>query len=85
VFKALGNPNLLTEQTYLKGNIRAWGDAGSVRLDVVEITDGNPLMPIKVWDLKTGIATLKQARIFQIRLHLPKLYDTIPIYVLTPK
>jgi len=64
---ALGKGNIHTEVSYLNGQIVPYGTKGSVRLDVV---NGPVNAPISVYDLKTGGATLTQARIQQIQSHI---------------
>ncbi|WP_428264119.1 hypothetical protein [Haliangium sp.] len=73
---ALGKSNLRTEVSYLYGIRVPYGRKGSVRLDVVE---GSVEAPVAVFDLKTGGARLTSARIKQIRRHLPKGSQDIPI------
>lgn len=78
--KALGNPNLLTEQSYLIGLPVPRGTSGSVRLDVV---NGPLNAPTSVFDLKTGSATLTPARIQQIQSHIPG-GNSVPVFGVRP-
>lgn len=73
---ALGRTDLLTEISYRGGVRAARGSKGSVRLDVVE---GSLMQPKVIYDLKTGSARLTAKRIAQIRRHLPKGYQNIPV------
>ena len=73
--------NISTEVTYLHGSIAPNGTAGAVRLDVVI---GPRIAPLAVYDLKTGSAKLTDARVAQIRSHLPANYQYIPILEVRP-
>lgn len=75
---ALQLPNVHTEISYLNGNIAKYGTKGSVRLDVAI---GSATAPTSAFDLKTGTAVLSQARVQQIRIHLPGVSMNIPITV----
>jgi len=75
---ALGDANLLTEQSYLNGVPVRYGTPGSVRLDVVEGPLANPTAG---YDLKTGGASLTPSRVQQIQSHLP---SAAPIYEVRP-
>lgn len=66
---------------YLDGEIVPYGTPGSVRLAVVE---GNISEPQAGYDLKTGSATLTQARIEQIRANLPSGHQDIPVTEIRP-
>jgi RHS repeat-associated protein len=79
--KALDDPNLNTEVSYLNGVVVDHGTPGSIRCDVVE---GPTDTPTAIYDLKTGSATLTQARIAQILAHLPKEYQGIPVIQIKP-
>jgi hypothetical protein len=68
VVQALGRTDLSTEVSYLNGQVVPRGTPGSVRLDVVE---GPLTSPIKIFDLKTGSATLTPQRITQIQQNIP--------------
>ena len=78
--RALGNPDLLTEQSYLNGVPVPRGMSGSVRLDVV---NGPVNAPTSVFDLKTGSAILTPARIQQIQLHIPG-GASVPVFEVRP-
>lgn len=78
--RALGNPNLNPEISYLNGRVVDYGTPGSVRLDVV---NGPLTAPVSIFDLKTGSATLTLARIQQIQSHIPG--DTnVPVFEVRP-
>jgi hypothetical protein len=79
--KALENPNLRTEVSYLNGRIVPRGTAGSVRLDVVEVGTNGQIL--NVYDLKTGSATLTTQRIQQIQSHIPG-GSNIPVFEVRP-
>jgi len=71
-----------SEVSYVKDRgVVAYGTPGSVRLDVVL---GNPEEPTAVFDLKTGSATLTQARIAQILSQLPEGFQDIPVLEINP-
>jgi hypothetical protein len=74
--EALGNANLETEVSYLNGQVESYGTRGSIRADVVE---GGKETPSAIYDLKTGGASLTQARISQILSQLPPGYQDIPV------
>jgi hypothetical protein len=74
---ALGRSDVFSEISYLNGRVVPYGTPGSVRLDAV--VDPNLTAPVAVYDLKTGSAHLTQARINQIRSHLPPAYMNVPI------
>jgi hypothetical protein len=52
----------------LLGKVRAWGEAGSIRLDAVRYGSNGQIL--QIFDLKTGNAGLSQ-RMEQIYRHLP--------------
>ena len=70
---ALGNSNLATEVSYKDGELVPYGTPGSIRFDVMQYDRSRN--PIAAWDLKTGSATLSQARILRMQeasgLHIP--------------
>lgn len=70
-----------TEVSYLDGKPVGYGTPGSVRLDAVVWSEGKI---IAVFDLKTGGATLTEARIQQIRSHLPPYAQAVPILEVRP-
>jgi RHS repeat-associated protein len=72
---------LNSEVSYYMGEVKPYGYPGSVRLDVVK---GDVERPQAIWDLKTGSAKLTDARIQQIRKHLPPGYQDIPIAEIKP-
>lgn len=74
--EALGNPNLSTEVSYLKGQVVPYGTRGSVRLDVVE---GPLTSPTAIYDFKTGGAALGPGRIALIRSNLPGGGNGVPV------
>jgi RHS repeat-associated protein len=74
--KALGRSDLLTEVSYLNGELVKYGTRGSVRVDVLE---GTEEAPRAIYDLKTGTAKLTAKQIEKIRKHLPKGHQDIPI------
>ena len=77
--KALGNPNLFTEQSYLNEFPVRYGTAGSIRVDVGVGTLERPTL---IYDLKTGGAMLTPLRIQQIQSHLPALSNGLKPAVL---
>ncbi|HEU5001150.1 MAG TPA: RHS repeat-associated core domain-containing protein [Actinomycetota bacterium] len=79
--EALGDSNLTSEVSYLRGKVVPWGTPGSVRLDVVE---GDVLRPTEIYDLKTGSAKLTAARVAQVRANLPSLSQSVPITEIRP-
>jgi hypothetical protein len=79
--RSLGRSNLHPEVSYLNGIPVRYGKPGSVRLDVVK---GPKAQPTGVWDLKTVSARLTASRIAQIRRHLPKGYQNIPVLEVRP-
>jgi hypothetical protein len=79
--KGLNNPSLSTEVSYLDGRPVSRGTPGSIRLDVVE---GDVEAPSGVYDLKTGGAKLTDARIQEIRSHLPAGSQDVPIQEVKP-
>ena len=46
--------------------------------------EGDPMEPSAVYDLKTGSATLRPARIAQIQANLPQGYQDIPVIEIRP-
>jgi hypothetical protein len=79
--EALGNPNLSSEVSYLKGEVVAYGTKGSIRADAVE----GPLnSPNTVYDLKTGNASLTPARTQQIQSNLPG-GSNVPVKEIKPQ
>jgi hypothetical protein len=78
--KALGDPNLSSEVSYLNGVRVSRGTPGSVRLDVVE---GPLAKPTAAYDLKTGSATLTPARVTQIQQHVPG-GNSVPVEEVKP-
>ncbi len=78
---ALGRSDLHTEVSYKNGRVVPYGTKGSVRLDVVE---GGETSPTAIYDLKTGSASLTQARIQQIKSHLPAGYQYVPVSEVRP-
>ncbi len=74
--KALDNPELLTEQSYLNRQPVRRGFPGSVRLDVVQ---GSRESITAVYDLKTGTASLTAQRIREIQSHLPAGSESAPV------
>ena len=73
----LNNPNLGTGVSYLNGMEVHYGTAGSVRLDIVEY--GPQGQVVRVFDLKTGTATLTAQRIAQIQLHVGAAVPVVEI------
>lgn len=73
---------LKTEVSYKNGQVVPRGTRGSVRVDAVR---GRPDKPKEIWDLKTGSARLSPQRVQQIRRHLPKKCQDIPIREVRPK
>ena len=67
---------LPTEVSYKGGRVVRRGTKGSKRVDVVL---GDREKPTAIFDLKTGKAKLTEKRIEQIRKHLPKGFEDIPI------
>ena len=78
--RALKDPNLSAEQSYLNGKLVKYGTKGAIRIDVIE---GPAEKPRSVHDLKTGSATLTLKRIEQIRTHVPDGRN-IPIREIKP-
>jgi hypothetical protein len=78
--KALEDPNLQTEKSYLNGERVKRGTQGSVRVDVVEGPLDNPTA---IYDLKTGSAQLTPPRIRQLQAHVPN-GERIPIVEVRP-
>ena len=68
--------NVHPEDSYKAGEIVNYGTPGSVGVDVVP---GDKLAPKAISDLKTGGAKLTPPRVQQIRQHLPKGSQAIPI------
>ena len=73
--------DIAVEISYLKQDVVKYGTKGSVRVDAVK---GNPLAPLAIGDLKCGSACLTSQRIEQIRDHLPRGYQGIPIHEIRP-
>jgi RHS repeat-associated protein len=73
---------LQAEVSYREGIVVHRGTPGSIRVDVVR---GNPQKPKEIYDLKTGSARLTSERIEQIRRHLPKGCENIPIREVRPR
>ncbi len=73
---------LETEVAYRNGVRVNRNTPGSIRVDVVR---GNPQKPKDIYDLKTGGARLTPKRIEQIRRHLPKGCENIPIREVRPR
>jgi len=71
-----------TEVSYRNGSVVPRGTRGSVRVDAVR---GRPERPKEIWDLKTGGARLTPQRIQQIRRHLPRGCQNIPIREVRPR
>jgi len=71
-----GSPNLRAEVSYLNGQQVRYATRGSVRLDIVAYSKGNP---VAIFDLKTGTARLTAARIRQIQSHLPPSMRNVTI------
>jgi hypothetical protein len=67
--------------SFLDGEITKEGKRGSIRVDVLI---GRPDAPEAVYDLKTGAEGLTNARIAEIRSHLPREFRNIPIRELRP-
>ena len=71
--RKLNNPNLQAEASYSNGGEVNYGTKGSIRFDVVLL--GSSGKPIFAWDLKTGNATLTDARIMHMQVqsgcHIP--------------
>ena len=80
--RQISKGRLKTEVSYKNGRVVERGTPGSVRVDVVR---GRPDKPKEVWDLKTGGARLSQQRVQQIRCHLPKKHQNIPIREVRPR
>ena len=72
---------LAAEVSFLDGEITKEGKRGSIRVDVLI---GRPDAPEAVYDLKTGAEGLTNARIAEIRSHLPREFRNIPIRQLRP-
>ena len=70
------------EVSYRNGQVVPRGTRGSVRVDAVR---GRPERPKEIWDLKTGGARLTPQRIQQIRRHLPRGCQNIPIQEARPR
>ncbi|MCL6475222.1 MAG: RHS repeat-associated core domain-containing protein [Firmicutes bacterium] len=70
------------EVSYRNGVVVPRGSRGSVRVDAVR---GRLDKPKEIWDLKTGGAQLTPKRIEQIRRHLPKGCENIPIREVRPR
>jgi hypothetical protein len=68
--------------SYRNGQVVPRGTRGSVRVDAVR---GRPERPKEIWDLKTGGARLTPQRIQQIRRHLPRGCQNIPIQEARPR
>ncbi|MGA2280262.1 MAG: toxin TcdB middle/N-terminal domain-containing protein [Verrucomicrobiota bacterium] len=77
--RALGNPNVQSEVSFLNGKIVNYGTPGSVRLDVVHFAPNNQVL--SAFDLKTGSATLTPQRILQIQ---QQVGSPIPVNLLKP-
>jgi len=73
---------LKTEVSYKNGQVVPRGTRGSVRVDVLR---GRLDKPREIWDLKTGNARLTPQRIQQIRRHLPRECQNIPIREVRPR
>ena len=71
-----------TEVSYRNGRVVPRGTRGAVRVDAVR---GRPERPKEIWDLKTGGARLTPQRIQQIRRHLPRGCQNIPIREVRPR
>jgi len=71
-----------TEVSYMNGSVVPRGTRGAVRVDAVR---GRPERPKEIWDLKTGGARLTPQRIQQIRRHLPRGCQNIPIREVRPR
>jgi len=79
--RALGNPRLRAEISYLGRQEVRGRPLGHIRPDVVF---GEPNAPRAVWDLKTGSATLDADRIQEIQGALPPGFGNIPIIEVHP-
>lgn len=78
--RALGNPMIFTEISYLGGQVVRRGTPGSVRVDAVSGT--SVFTPQAAFDLKTGGAILSSRRGSLIQGNLP--FPNIPIMVIRP-
>ena len=75
--RALGNPNVRAEVSFLNGRIVEYGTPGSVRVDAVWFAPNNEVFT--VFDLKTGSATLTPQRILQIQQQVGNPVPVIPL------
>jgi RHS repeat-associated protein len=75
--KALGNSDIRAEVSFLGKAQVQYGTAGSVRPDVVLFSNGRP---VAVFELKTGGATLGEARIQDIHKHVGR----VPVVIIRP-
>ena len=80
-FEALKHPFLEAEVSYLDGFQVVHGTKGSVRFDAIGGPEG---APEAIFDLKTGGAILTRRRANQLKSHLPKDRQNIPMIELKP-
>ena len=78
--KQLQRPDLIPEQSFLRGEYKRYGQRGSVRVDVLY---GTLETPIAVYDLKLNTSHLSARRIVQIQSHLPGT-EAIPVIEVRP-
>jgi hypothetical protein len=72
--RMFGNRNLVTEQSFIKGNSVRYGAQGSTRIDVLDTITG------AAWDYKFGTTPMRQSQIQKIFQNGPGVTSVTPIY-----